>query len=201
MPRLNLLPQRLGKNVADPMGRAVGSLGVTPNMISLAGFAGILLAAWLVTREALVAAGLVFLAASLLDMVDGAVARATGKATDYGAVLDAVLDRASEVILLAACAWYFGERGEEIQAGVTLAAIFGSVAVSLMRAHAEAAGLSMREGLFRRQERVAILTIGLLFNGLGVVVWALAILANLTALQRLWLIGRGLRAGAASAGD
>jgi len=193
VPRLNVLPQRLGKSIADPMGRAVGGLGVTPNMVSLAGFAGILVAAWLVTREALVAAGLVFLAASLLDMVDGAVARATGKASDYGAVLDAVLDRASEVILLAACAWYFGERGEEVQAGVTLAAIFGSVAVSLMRAHAEAAGLSMREGLFRRQERVAILTLGLLFNGLGVVVWVLALLANLTAFQRLWMIARGLR--------
>jgi CDP-diacylglycerol---glycerol-3-phosphate 3-phosphatidyltransferase len=67
------------------------------------------------------------------------------------------------------------------------------VAVSYMRARAEILGLTMREGLFRRQERVALLGIGLLLNGLTVVIAALALLANVTALQRFFLIGRGLR--------
>jgi CDP-diacylglycerol--glycerol-3-phosphate 3-phosphatidyltransferase len=193
VPRFAFLPQRLPAGVGEAIGRTVGRTGVTPNMLSVFGFCGNLAAAYLVLREALLPAGLVFLTFSLFDMVDGAVARATGRATPYGAVFDAVLDRASEAAVLASIGWYFGERGENIQAGVAFAALFGSVAVSYMRARAEVMGLEMREGLFRRQERVAVLTAGLLLNGLTVVIWLLAALANLTALQRFWLIARGLR--------
>lgn len=193
MPRLNLLPQRMPRGIAAPIGRGVARLGLTPNMVSLSGFAGNGLAAWLITRNELLAAGLVYLLFSALDLVDGAVARATNQATPYGAVLDAILDRASEALVLAACGWYFAARGEEIQAVATYAALFGSVAVSYMRAHAEIMGLTMQEGLFRRQERVALLGLGLLFNGLTAVIWALALLSNVTAIQRLWLIVRGLR--------
>jgi CDP-diacylglycerol--glycerol-3-phosphate 3-phosphatidyltransferase len=193
VPRLNILPQRIPAGIAERIGRSVGGLGVTPNMISLIGLAGNALAAYLVVREALLAAGIVYLVFSALDFVDGAVARATNKATPFGAVFDAVLDRVSEALLLAACAWYFGDRGEYVQAGVAYAALFGSVAVSYMRARAEAMGLSMRDGFFRRQERVVLVGVGLLFNGLTVIIWPLAVLSNVTALQRFWLIGKGLR--------
>ena len=190
---LNLLPQRIPADVAGAIGRGVGRTGITPNMISLFGFGGNLLAAYLVTQELLLTAGIVYLVFSALDFVDGAVARATGLVSKFGAVFDAVLDRASEAIVLAACAWYFADRGEHVQAAVAYAGLFGSVAVSYMRARAEIHGLSMREGLFRRQERVLLLGLGLLFNGLTVVIWALAVLANVTALQRFVLITPGLR--------
>jgi CDP-diacylglycerol--glycerol-3-phosphate 3-phosphatidyltransferase len=181
------------KQLQESIGRSVGALGITPNMISLFGFFGNLLAAVLIAREQLLVAGIVFLFFSALDMVDGAVARATGLASPYGAVFDAVLDRASEAIVLAACGWYFAERGEDIQAGFAYGAIFGSIAVSYMRARAEVTGMSMREGLFRRQERVALLSLGLLLNGLTVVIPLLAILTNFTALQRFWLLRQGIR--------
>ena len=190
---VNLLPTRLPKSIQDGIGRSVGGLGISPNMISLFGFGGNLAAAWLITEGELLGAGLVYLCFSALDLVDGAVARATGLASPFGAVFDAVLDRASEAIVLAACAWYFAERGEQIQVASVSAAIFGSIAVSYMRARAEVAGLSMREGLFRRQERVALLSIGLLFNALTVIVALLAVLANVTALQRFWMLRSGLR--------
>jgi CDP-diacylglycerol--glycerol-3-phosphate 3-phosphatidyltransferase len=193
MPGLNLLPRRLSTRFADPIGRFVGRAGITPNMVSMAGFAGNAAAAWLVTREALLAAGVVFLVFSLLDMVDGAVARATNTASDFGAVFDAVLDRTSEAIVLAGCGWYFAERGEEVQAAVSYAALFGGIAVSYVRARAEVMGIELREGIFRRQERVALLAAGLLLNGLSVIIWPLAVLSNLTALQRLWLLGIALR--------
>lgn len=192
MPKLALMPQRLPKGVADAIGSGVGRLGITPNMISLFGFAGNVFAAYLITREALLWAGIVYLVFSALDMVDGAVARATGLASPFGAVFDAVLDRVSEALVLAGVAWYFGERGEYVQAGVTYAALLGSVAVSYMRARAEVVGVSMREGLFRRQERVALLGLGLLFNGLTIVVWPLAILSNLTALQRFVMLTKAI---------
>ena len=135
-----------------------------------------------------------FLAFSALDFVDGAVARATGQATPYGALLDAVLDRVGEALVLAACVWYFAERGEDVQAGFGYAALFGSIAVSYVRARGEALGVATREGLFRRQERVLLLGIGLLANGLTVVIIILAVLANATALQRWAIIGKALRA-------
>lgn len=193
MPKINLLPQRPPKAIAEAIGRAVGGMGVTPNMISLVGFGGNLASAWLITQDRLLWAGIVYLFFSALDMVDGAVARATGLASPFGAVFDSVLDRLSEAIVLAACGWYFAERGEQVQAAVAYAGLFGSVAVSYMRARAEIVGLSMREGLFRRQERVAILGLGLLFNGLTIVIWVLAVLSNFTALQRFSMVWKGLR--------
>jgi len=190
---VNLLPTRLPKDIQDRIGNAVGGLGITPNMISLFGFAGNLLAAYLITQEQLLAAGIVYLVFSCLDLVDGAVARARGLASPFGAVFDAVLDRISESVVIAACAWYFAEPGEQIQVGMAYAALFGSIAVSYMRARAEVVGLSMRDGLFRRQERVALLSLGLLFNGLTVAIAILAVLANITALQRFWMLRNGLR--------
>lgn len=193
----NLLPQRVPKGIADPIGRGVARLGITPNMVSLTGFGGNVACAWLIATDRLLAAGIVYLFFSALDFVDGAVARATNQATPYGAVLDAVLDRASEAIVLAGCAWYFAGREEWWPVGLTYAAIFGSIAVSYVRARAEAEGLQMREGLFRRQERVVVLGLGLLLNGLfpslAIAVGLLAVLANITALQRTWLGGRQLR--------
>jgi len=193
MKKLNVLPQRLPAGFSDRLGRTVARSGLTPNMLSFLGLAGNALAAWLITRDALVWAGVTFLFFSALDMVDGAVARATGKASPFGAVFDAVLDRAGEALVLTACGWYFAERGEQIQATVTYLALFGSVAVSYMRARAETVGIQMREGLFRRQERVVLLGAGMLLNGLTVVIAVLAVLANLTALQRFAALSRELR--------
>lgn len=191
---VTLLPTRLPKGVQDAIGRSVGGLGITPNMISMAGAAGNAAAAVLVARGSLLAAGIVYLVFSALDLVDGAVARATGKASPFGAVFDAVLDRASEAIVLAACAWYFAARGEHWQVAAAYAALLGSVAVSYLRARAEVEGVPMREGLFRRQERVAVLGIGLLLGWLTAAMVILAALSNLTALQRAWMLTRALRA-------
>ncbi len=188
------MPQKLPKGVQDAIGKSVGSLGITPNMISVFGFFGNLAAAWFITRGDLLTAGVIYLFFSALDLVDGAVARATGQVTEYGAVLDAILDRASECIVIAACGWYFAERGQDWQTAAAFVGLFGSVAVSYMRARAEVVGLSMRDGLFRRQERVALLGLGLLFSLLTPAVVILAALSNVTALQRFWTITRALRA-------
>jgi CDP-diacylglycerol--glycerol-3-phosphate 3-phosphatidyltransferase len=196
---VNLLPQRLPEQLSARLGRSVARAGITANMISLGGFAGNVLCAVLVARGELLIGGITYLVFSALDLVDGAVARATGSASPYGAVLDAVLDRASEASLLAGMAWYFADRDNWTGVGLTYASIFGSVAVSYVRARAEAAGKAMREGLFRRQERVLVLGAGLLLSLPLAALWLLAIASNLTVLQRVWLLlrepaeaGRGL---------
>lgn len=195
MPRIVLMPTRLPAAFSDRLGRTVARTGLTPNMLSIAGLAGNAGAALLVVRGELLAAGVVYLFFSAVDLLDGAVARATGRASSYGAVLDAVLDRASEALLLVACAWHFADRDGDAYTAASYWALFGSVAVSYVRARAEVQGFQMREGLFRRQERVVLLSAGLLVGPLlGPVVVALAVLSNLTALQRFFILGRMLRA-------
>jgi CDP-diacylglycerol--glycerol-3-phosphate 3-phosphatidyltransferase len=157
------------------------------------GLVGSLAAAWLIIEGELFWAGIIFLAASALDLVDGAVARATGTASPYGAVFDAVLDRAGEAAVLAGAAWYFGDKGNELGASLCFLALFGSVTVSYVRARAEIDGMQMREGLFRRQERVAVLGIGLIVGFPAVAIGIIAVLANLTALQRGWMLSSYLR--------
>ena len=188
-----LLPTRLPADLSDRLGRAVAKTGITPNLISFLGFLGSLAAGWLIIQGELAWAGIVFLAGSALDLVDGAVARATGTASPYGAVFDAVLDRAGEAAVLAGAAWYFGDRGDELGAVLCYLALFGSVIVSYVRARAEIDGMQMREGLFRRQERVAVLGIGLIVGYPAVAIGIIAVLANLTALQRGWMLSSYLR--------
>ena len=187
------MPQRLPQGVSNKIGRSVASLGITANMISVFGFFGNLAAAWAITQDELLLAGGIYLFFSALDLVDGAVARATNSASEYGAVLDAILDRASECIVIAACGWYFADRNDDWLVAATFAGLFGSVAVSYMRARAEVVGLSMRDGLFRRQERVALLGIGLLFGWLEFAIPILAALSNFTALQRFVIMAKALR--------
>lgn len=190
---MSILPQRLPRGVSDRIGRGLGRLGLTPNALSLMGLVGNGAAAALAALGELPAAGAVFLLFSAFDMLDGAVARATGKATPYGAVLDAVLDRVSEAVVLTGCAWRLGTDGAAWEVWSAFGALSGSVMVSYIRARAELAGHSLREGLLRRQERVVLLGLGLLTGYLGPALAALAVFAHLTALQRFAMLGRALR--------
>ncbi len=191
-----ILPTRLPAGFSEKLGRTVARTGITPNLISFLGLVGSVASAALIIGDHLVWAGIVFLVGSALDLVDGAVARATGTASPYGAVFDAVLDRAGEASVLAAAAWYFGHRGDEVGAVLCYLALFGSVTVSYVRARAEIDGMQMREGLFRRQERVAVLGIGLVLGFPAVAIGIIAALANLTALQRAWMLSTYLRGSA-----
>ncbi len=181
-----LLPHKLPRNVMDPIGRAIGRTGLTPNMISAIGFLGNAGAAVLVARGELAWGGIVMLVFSGFDLLDGAVARATNRVTRFGAVFDAVLDRLSEAAVLLGVLIHLDDRGESTGVVLVYAALVGSVMVSYVRARAESFGIELREGLFTRPERVLVLAAGLLFDVLMPVLWILAIATNLTALQRLY---------------
>ena len=103
---IKLLPQRAPARVLDPIVRGLARAGVTPNALTVAGFVGNAIAAALVVQGWLVAAGVVVLLASALDMLDGALARATGRVTPFGGVFDSVLDRLSEAVVLFGICWY-----------------------------------------------------------------------------------------------
>ena len=168
-------------------------------MLTVFGVAGNLVAAVLCGLGEFLAAGIVMLLFSSLDFLDGALARATGQATDFGAVFDAVMDRVSEAAVLFGLLVWFSDsdrdgRTEEL---LIFVAVVGSILVSYIRARAQVIGVEMREGLFTREMRVAVLGLGLIIADLADeidvltwVLWALAALTVLTAVQRLWLVWR-----------
>ena len=190
----------LSRRVEAPVARALIAAGITPNMLTLAGLAVAGGAAYLITEGALLAAGLVVLASGLFDMLDGAVARASGRESAAGAVLDSVADRVGEIGLLAAAAILLARDGDVVGVGLAFAAVGGSVTVSYLRARGESLGLSVRGGVMTRPERVLNLAGGLIVANwwepfLPVVLGVIAALTILTSVQRLVVVCRGPGAG------
>lgn len=191
---MRLLPSRAPAAVLSPMVGFLAAVGVTPNMLSVVGLLGNGAAGALVARGDLAAAGVVMLLASGLDMLDGALARSTGKAGPVGALIDSTFDRVSEAAVLFGVLLYALDRGEDMQAALAFVAIVGSMLVSYVRARVEGLGGRLTDGLFTRAERVVVLAVALLFGWLEPALWLLAVLTVLTAAQRLYLGARVLGA-------
>ena len=144
---------------------------------------------------------LLFVAGSVLDVLDGALARAGGKSTPFGAFLDSTTDRVSEGFVLAAIAFVFARRAHDVFVVVTVAAVAGSFLVSYTRARAEALGLRGDVGIGSRAERVVVITAGLVLAPWGVLPWAivaLSVTAWVTVLQRVLSVRSQLLAREAS---
>jgi CDP-diacylglycerol--glycerol-3-phosphate 3-phosphatidyltransferase len=192
---LRILPRSAPRWLTDPLVNVLSRTGVTPNMLTVAGVLGNCGAAYLAARGEFLAAGIVMLAASSLDLLDGALARATGRATRFGSVFDAVMDRVSEAAVLFGLLYYFSDRGGREEELLIFPAVVTSFLVSYARARAEIVGVAMRDGVFGRAERVLLLAVGLIVNEVTIALWALAIVAGLTALQRLALTWARTRDG------
>jgi CDP-diacylglycerol---glycerol-3-phosphate 3-phosphatidyltransferase len=189
-------------------GRSVTSLartGITPNVLTTTGVSLCLAAAILVPFEnradkLLVywLAAAVFVVGSLLDILDGALARVGGKATPFGAFIDSTTDRVGEGAMLAAIALVFSQHGRHWAVVVAVAAVVGSFLVSYTRARAEALGLKGDVGLGSRAERVVLITAGLVFAPWGGLPWAIVALAAtawLTVVQRILHVRKQLSGG------
>jgi CDP-diacylglycerol--glycerol-3-phosphate 3-phosphatidyltransferase len=193
LPSITLVPHKVSTRITDPIVSPLAAAGVTPNMISVAGFGGNVAAGALAAGGHFLWAGAVMLIFSALDLLDGALARKTGTVTKFGAVFDSVLDRMSEAAVLGGLLFHYTAAGGHTQEIVLCyAAVVGSIMVSYVRARAEGLGLTLREGLFTRAERVILLG-GVLVIGHGAVVWALwllAVMSHLTAVQRVFNVWR-----------
>jgi CDP-diacylglycerol--glycerol-3-phosphate 3-phosphatidyltransferase len=175
---------------------------VTPNALTASGVTLCLAASVLVlfeNRHELLfywLAAVVFVAGSVLDILDGALARAGGKTTPFGAFLDSTTDRISEGFMLTAIAFVFARHGREVFVAVAMAAVAGSFLVSYTRARAEALGLRGDVGIGSRAERVVVITAGLVLAPWGVLPWAIAVLtltAWVTVVQRVLHVRGQLR--------
>jgi len=181
-----------------PLVRLAQRLGITPNTVTVAGFLVVVAAAVLIATGNLLFGAVVLVSGSLLDAVDGALARATGGGTAFGSFLDSTLDRAAEAILYGGIAAYYLRFSAEPIGPVLLAltALSGSFLVSYTRARAEGIGVSASVGLAQRTERLVLIVAGIGLAGLGFeigligAIGAVAVLSAATTIQRIWHVRR-----------
>lgn len=167
------------------MARGVMKLGIPPNVLTLSSLVPMVLGAWSLGHGNLGTAGLWILAGGTLDLIDGAVARASGKASAFGGVLDSVVDRASDTLVFVGAAYYFHTLGQSVQVVLTATALGGALAVSYARARAENVIPECRVGFTERGERLVLMILGLFLDRLAQAVLLLAFLSWLTTIQRL----------------
>jgi CDP-diacylglycerol--glycerol-3-phosphate 3-phosphatidyltransferase len=181
--------------------RGLARTRVTPNALTASGVTLCAIASLLVVFEHhneylfYWLGATVFVVGSILDILDGALARAGGKSTPFGAFLDSTTDRVSEGFMLAAIAYVFAFGNRNVFVVVAVAAVAGSFLVSYTRARAEALGLKGDVGIGSRAERVVVITAGLVLAPWGVLPWAIALLAAtawITVVQRVLSVRKQL---------
>ncbi|MFT5563677.1 MAG: CDP-diacylglycerol--glycerol-3-phosphate 3-phosphatidyltransferase [Myxococcota bacterium] len=171
--------------VTSPIGRALARTPLRPNHITTFGLLLTAVAAVLLGADRPVIAGWVLVAGGLMDTFDGALARASGSSTPYGAFYDSVTDRLSDGTILAGAAWWL--RADDRLFALVLIALVAAQATSYVRAKAEAIDLDCSVGLIERTERAVLLMLGLVFHRwlLEPVLWILALGGAVTVLQRI----------------
>jgi CDP-diacylglycerol--glycerol-3-phosphate 3-phosphatidyltransferase len=201
---LNIFARASVSRVTDPIGAVLVRMGLTPNGMTLVGTVGAVgFALWLFPAGHLLAGTFVVWGFVMLDLLDGAMARARGGGTKFGGVLDSVCDRIADGALLAAIAWYALEVAESrwLGAAALICLVLGQV-ISYIKARAEASGLSANVGLVERAERLIIALVGTGLSGLGVpyavdvALWLLVAGSVITVGQRLVAVRRSATAEA-----
>ncbi len=176
--------------IAEPLARVIDATPITPNGITMLGLVGTLTAAVFVAQGKFGVGAAIFVPATFLDLFDGMIARRRGTASRWGAMIDSVTDRIGEASLLIALAYRFRLERPRL-AGVALAALVFSYLVSYVKARAESLGFRCEGGWAERPERAILYGTALMIVGaVEPAMWALAILAAATVVQRLLMVHR-----------
>lgn len=179
--------RRKFKKILDAVGGFFNRLGIHPNVITSISLIGNIVGAVFIALEpSTVIGGLIVLATAPLDAIDGTMARLRGEATKWGAFVDSVSDRYSELILLGGLVVHFWLKEDFLSLGITYLAACGSVLVSYVKARAESLGYEAKIGFLSRLERYIVLVPCLIINLPQIAVWILAIFGNFTTLQRIY---------------
>jgi len=187
------LLRRIFKNLLNGIAGFFNKIGVKPNYITIAGLIGNLIAGVFIARGMLFWGGLIALIAGPFDALDGAIARLRSEDGAYGAFIDSVTDRLSEISLYGGLLVYFNQTGNWGDALLVFFSAVGSIMVSYTRARAEALGYSAKIGLLTRVERYLILIPGIITGYPRIALWILAILTNFTAFQRIFYVRKQSR--------
>ena len=203
---LNIFARASVSRVTDPIGAALVRVGLTPNAMTLIGTVGAVGSAlWLFPTGHLLAGTFAVWGFVMLDLLDGAMARAQGGGTKFGGVLDSVCDRIADGALMAGIAWYAFEVAESrsLGAAALICLVLGQV-ISYVKARAEASGLTANVGLVERAERLIIALVGTGLQGLGVpyavdvALWLLVAGSVITVGQRLLAVRQSAAAAEAT---
>lgn len=175
-----------GRRILDSIVSVLAALQVNPNVLTLLGLCINIFAAVLFAKGMFTVAGLVVLFAGIFDMVDGEVARRTGRVTRFGAFFDSVIDRYSDMMLLLGLVVWYAKLDRIFYAGLAVVSLIGSIMTSYTRARAESLIPACKAGFMERPERIVLLIIASLTNRMGPALWVMAILSNWTVSQRIW---------------
>ncbi|HEY61751.1 MAG TPA: CDP-alcohol phosphatidyltransferase family protein [Anaerolineae bacterium] len=181
------------KNILDPIGAFLNRLGIKPNTLTILGLVGNTFGAFFLAKGQIVLGGLMILAMGPIDALDGTMARLRGEPSKFGAFVDSVTDRYSELVIYFGLLVYFIQLGNWMNISVVYLAAAGSVLVSYTRARAESLGYDVKIGLLTRLERYFVLMPTLILNIPMVGAWLIAIFANITAIQRILYIRKQAR--------
>jgi CDP-diacylglycerol--glycerol-3-phosphate 3-phosphatidyltransferase len=181
------------KGVVDPLGAFFNRIGVTPNMMTMLGLFGNIVGAWFLSQGNMFLGGVFVLVCTPFDALDGTMARLRGEANEFGAFVDSVTDRYSELFILGGLLFYFTTHNDHVSTIAVYMAAAGSVLVSYVKARADSLKFDANVGILTRMERYLVIAPLLLFNLPAVAAWIVAVLANITALQRIWKVRQQAR--------
>lgn len=176
------------KWILDPLGGFFNRLGITPNMMTMLGLLGNAVGAFYLARGNMLTGGIIVLVMTPIDALDGTMARLRGESSDFGAFVDSVGDRYSELIIYAGLLYHFLTLGDRLGGILVFGAAAGSVLVSYVKARAEGLGYGAKVGILTRVERYLVLAPALVFNQLYIGLGIIALFANITSLQRIWFV-------------
>lgn len=172
----------------DPLGGFFNRLGLTPNMMTMLGLLGNAVGAYYLAMGNMLTGGILVLVMTPVDALDGTMARLRGEPSDFGAFVDSVSDRYSELIIYAGLLYHFLNHGDKLGGMLVFGAAAGSILVSYVKARAEGLGYGAKVGILTRVERYLVLAPSLVFNQLYIGLGIIAIFANVTAIQRIWFV-------------
>ena len=182
------------QGLLDPLGRFLNRLGIMPNTVTIFGLIGNIISAYFLAQGKMIIGGLIMLAMGPVDALDGTMARLRGEPKEFGAFVDSVTDRYSELVIFCGLLYYYAAQDEWLSVLAVYLAAAGSVLVSYVRARGQSLGMDTKVGLLSRFERYIILSPTLIFNIPLIGIWVVAIFANITALQRILDVRRQARA-------
>ncbi|HZP35553.1 MAG TPA: CDP-alcohol phosphatidyltransferase family protein [Methylomirabilota bacterium] len=171
--------------LGDPVARVLLQAHVRPNHLTVVGLGVSLAAATALARGSLRTGAVLLTLAGLFDFFDGSLARLANRVSRFGAFLDSVVDRYSDLVVLLGVVLFYHRAADTAGLLLTLISVVGTVMVSYTKARAQSIGLSCEIGLMERPERLILLIAGATFHALTPAMLVLAVLTNATALQRI----------------
>lgn len=176
------------KGVLDPIAAFLNRLGLKPNTVTILGLVGNTIGAVLLALGHITWGGIIILLMGPIDALDGTMARLRGESSRFGAFVDSVTDRYSELVILGGLLFFYVQKADWVACLLVYVAAAGSVLVSYVKARAEGLNFNANVGILTRVERFIVLAPCLVFNVPIYALWILAILTNITAVQRIWRV-------------